>query len=139
MFAHLCVFHSDCSMLAQAIFLGVHMHGVAAFGVDPIFYNTERMARFPEDFDWVLKEHVHEPHLYDPEPDRLAHAKSSAVDLARISLPRSGSDDDDLEAAVAASARASAKSGPTLGDDVVDETMRLIGEVTAAIDKSVHG
>jgi hypothetical protein len=48
--AHMCVFHTDVSMLAQAIFLAVHIHGVDCFGVEPLFYDTERRARHPSDF-----------------------------------------------------------------------------------------
>jgi len=62
---HMCVFHSDVSMLAQAIFLAVHIHGVDCFGIEPLFYDSERRARHPSDFDWVLKEHAHEPRPYD--------------------------------------------------------------------------
>jgi hypothetical protein len=62
---HMCVFHTDTSMLAQAIFLAVHIHGVDCFGVEPLFYDSERRARHPSDFDWVLKEHAHEPRPYD--------------------------------------------------------------------------
>ena len=54
--AHMCVFHTDVSMLAQAIFLAVHIHGVVCFGVEPLFYETERRARHPSDFEWVLIE-----------------------------------------------------------------------------------
>jgi len=63
--AHMCVFHTDVSMLAQAIFLAVHIHGVGCFGVEPLFYDTERRARHPSDFDWILKEHVHEKRPYE--------------------------------------------------------------------------
>jgi hypothetical protein len=72
--AHMCVFHTDVSMIAQAIFLAVHIHGVDCFGVEPLFYDTERRARHPSDFDWVLKEHPHEKRPYEDyvpkeEPD----------------------------------------------------------------------
>lgn len=50
MMSHMCVFHTDVSMLAQAIFLAVHIHGVDCFGVEPLFYDTERRARHPSDF-----------------------------------------------------------------------------------------
>lgn len=63
--AHMCVFHTDVSMLSQAIFLAVHVHGVDCFGVEPLFYDTERRARHPSDFDWILKEHIHERREYD--------------------------------------------------------------------------
>lgn len=66
--AHACVFHTDVSMLAQAVLLVVHLHGVCCFGVEPIFYDTERRARHPSDFDWILKEHAHERRPWD---DRL--------------------------------------------------------------------
>lgn len=33
----MCVFDNRSSMIAQTMFLGVHVHGVAAFGVEPIF------------------------------------------------------------------------------------------------------
>lgn len=63
--AHMCVFHTDVSMLAQAIFLAIHIHGVDCFGVEPLFYDTERRARHPSDFDWILKEHAHASRPYD--------------------------------------------------------------------------
>jgi len=62
---HMCLFHTDVSMLAQAIFLAVHIHGVDCFGIEPLFYDSERRARHPSDFDWVLKEHAHEPREFD--------------------------------------------------------------------------
>ena len=52
--AHMCVFHTDVSMLAQAIFLAVHIHGVDCFRVEPLFYDTERRARHPSDFGKCL-------------------------------------------------------------------------------------
>jgi hypothetical protein len=37
----MCVFHSDVAMVAQAIFVGVHIHGVNCFGVEPLFYDEK--------------------------------------------------------------------------------------------------
>ena len=56
--AHMCIFNTDSAMLAQAIFLAVHLHGVGCFGTETLFYETERRARHPSDFDWVLRPHV---------------------------------------------------------------------------------
>jgi hypothetical protein len=35
----MCVFDSRTSQIAQAMFLGSFIHGVALFGVEKIFYN----------------------------------------------------------------------------------------------------
>lgn len=39
--AHMCVFDSRTSQLAQAMFLGCYIHGVALFGVEKCFYVSE--------------------------------------------------------------------------------------------------
>jgi len=36
----MCVFHSDVAMIAQAIFVAVHIHGVNCFGVEPLLYDS---------------------------------------------------------------------------------------------------
>lgn len=85
--AHMCVFHTDVSMLAQAMLLAIHIHGVDCFGVEPLFYDTERRARHPSDFDWVLKEHAHEKRPYDlyiPN-DELANSFDNLPSLAQNS------------------------------------------------------
>ena len=43
-FRFICVFHSDVAMLAQAIFVAVHIHGVNCFGVEPLFYDPHQLA-----------------------------------------------------------------------------------------------
>ncbi|KAH9261924.1 hypothetical protein BASA81_000580 [Batrachochytrium salamandrivorans] len=93
--AHLCVFHTDVSMLSQAIFLAVHMHGVDCFGVEPLFYDTERRARHPSDFDWILKEHMHEKRDYDsyvPNEEEiiLVLPPPSSTRARKLSSPRAG-------------------------------------------------
>jgi hypothetical protein len=39
-FTFMCVFHSDVAMIAQAIFIGIHLHGVNCFGFEPLFYDA---------------------------------------------------------------------------------------------------
>jgi hypothetical protein len=39
--AHMCVFDSRTSQIAQAMFVGSYIHGVALFGVEKVFYVTE--------------------------------------------------------------------------------------------------
>ena len=36
--AHICVFDSKTSQIAQAMFCGSYIHGVALFGVEKCFY-----------------------------------------------------------------------------------------------------
>lgn len=38
--AHMCIFNTDVSMIAQAMFLGIHVHGVACFGIESLFYKA---------------------------------------------------------------------------------------------------
>ena len=37
---HICVFDSKTSQIAQAMFTGAYIHGVALFGVEQIFYRS---------------------------------------------------------------------------------------------------
>lgn len=38
--AHVCVFDSMTSEVAQAMFCGSYIHGAALFGIEPCFYET---------------------------------------------------------------------------------------------------
>lgn len=38
--AHFCIFQTEASMIAQAIFLAIHIHGVSCFGMDPLFHDA---------------------------------------------------------------------------------------------------
>ena len=38
--AHMCIFNTDVSMISQAMFLGIHIHGVSCFGIEQIFYDS---------------------------------------------------------------------------------------------------
>jgi hypothetical protein len=117
--SHLCVFHTDVSNLAQAIFLAIHLHGVSCFGVDPLFYDTERRARHPSDFDWQIREKPHENRSsYDPAV--TPPEKGSNPNLAGISK-----NDTDLL---------------STGDLLVDETMRLLtGSSSSSNDVKIMG
>jgi hypothetical protein len=53
---HLCVFPTDVSMLAQAMFLGVAIHGIACFGTERMFYDNKLMSRRPSLFEYKLKD-----------------------------------------------------------------------------------
>ena len=112
----MCVFHTDVSMLAQAIFLAVHIHGVDCFGVEPLFYDTERRARHPSDFgkhiismalgesmnwqesysliDWILKEHSHEKRPYD---SYIPNEELNADGLTKRGLTTSGAIIDNMD------------------------------------------
>eukprot|EP00667_Euglena_gracilis_P013245 EG_transcript_13654 len=54
-FAHMAIFRSELSMLSQAMFLGIFIHGAACFGCEPLFYDGELMARRPSLFELRLK------------------------------------------------------------------------------------
>ena len=43
--AHACVFDTPTSMVAQAMLLGIHIHGAACFGYEPIFPSADSLGK----------------------------------------------------------------------------------------------
>jgi len=60
------VFPTDMSMLAQAMFVGIALHGLACFGAEPLFYPDALMARSPSLFELRIKTPT--PELTTEEP-----------------------------------------------------------------------
>lgn len=50
--AHMCTFVSDVSLLSQAMFIGMFIHGVACFGSEELFYDTAHHARHPSEYEY---------------------------------------------------------------------------------------
>uniref|UniRef100_A0A7S1HXF0 Uncharacterized protein n=1 Tax=Eutreptiella gymnastica TaxID=73025 RepID=A0A7S1HXF0_9EUGL len=53
--AHFAVFPTDISLIAQALFTGIHIHGIACFGAETLFYDDLLRARRPSLFEWTMK------------------------------------------------------------------------------------